>query len=129
MVEDRLKNIEQSLDDLHHGASSMGVRLESIETSLNGLRSSTNERFERVDDRLEELNRHMRVLHEDVKSDVRALAESLVAFEERVDRRFDAMSADNARHLTVLQDILRFHSRTLGDHEGRIKTLEGGTAR
>jgi hypothetical protein len=71
----------------------------------------------------------MRVLHEDVKGDVRALAESVILVGERMDREFGALAADSDRHLAFLEDVLRSHAQTFGDHEGRITALERKTRR
>jgi hypothetical protein len=80
-----------------------------------------------MDVRFEDLERHMRVLHEDAKGDIRALADSIILLGERMDRRFETMTGNHDRHLVVLEDVLRSHTRMFGDHEGRITALERET--
>jgi hypothetical protein len=91
-----------------------------IEERLDGI----DARLDGVDARVEDFGRHMRVLHEDLRSDLRALAESIVLLGERMDRRFDAMAADGERHTAVLEGVLRTHTAMVGSHDDRITALE-----
>ena len=95
-------------------------RFARIDQRLDGLTTSVADLKTGLDD----TNRHMRVFYEDVKGDIRMLAEHLAGLDARMARGFLELRQELASHLLPRDAALRDVAGRVTDHERRIGALE-----
>jgi chromosome segregation ATPase len=118
-VEQRLDQVEQRLDRVEQRLDQVEQRLDRVEQKVDRLAVDVST----IAGRLEDLHRHMLVLHEDVIDRIRAIGEH------------DTLRAEMRSEFKVLRDTLTQHIalsaatdrrfvHRLDDHERRITFLE-----
>lgn len=92
----------------------------SMERQFGEVGASLDRRFDMVDERFDKIDDRFRKIDlrfDKVEHDIRLVAEGPAAFEEKMDRRFDAMEAK-------FDDTINWAKDTLQNHEWRLTTLE-----
>jgi hypothetical protein len=96
----------------------MNARFDQVPT-----RDEMNARFDQVptrgemNARFDEVRRHVDVLYEDTRDDIRLLGEGLVTLGERMERGFADLRE-------LIAGSTRFWETAFANHEGRIRRLE-----
>jgi len=117
----RFDRIEQRLDRHDQRFEQIDRRFEGIDRrfeAIDGRFARIDDRFDEVNDRIEEVKRHSGVLIEDLRYQVRLVAEGFATFVEgryaqdqaRIDERFNetqALLRTSFEHLTRQDDQLR----------------------
>jgi chromosome segregation ATPase len=118
-LEQRVERVEQKVDRLEQRVERVEQRVERVDQKVDRLAADVST----VAVRLEDLDRHMHVLHEEAMDRIRALGEH------------DTLRAEMRSEFKSLRDVLTQHIalsdatdrrfvRRLDDHERRITSLE-----
>jgi hypothetical protein len=89
------------------------------ETRIISMLEDHGRRLDGHDERLDETNRRISVLHEDVLQKIGLLAEGMEAMRESLEQKIEAGIRKNWEDNAPMRAIL-------ADHERRLKDLEGG---
>lgn len=119
-VDQRFDRVEQRLDAHDRRFEQIDRRFEGIDRQFDGI----DRRFDEVNERVQEGNRHSGVLIEDLRYQVRLVAEGFATFVEgryaqdqaRIDERFNetqALIRTSFEHLTRQDDQFRQRIETL----------------
>jgi len=120
-LDERFNRIEQRLDGHDRRFEQIDRRFEGIDCRFEGIDrhfDGIDRRFDEVNERIEEVKRHSGVLIEDLRYQVRLVAEGFATFVEgrytqdqaRIDERFNetqALLRTSFEHLTRQDDQLR----------------------
>jgi regulator of replication initiation timing len=91
---------------------------------FDALRQETAERFENVDGQI----RHTHVLIEDLRSDLKTVAEGVVNVNEKLDRHIERMDRQRVEDRAADRVVFSHHQESLDDHEMRLSGLESARA-
>jgi len=110
MSEERLNQIDQRLD---------GLQAEFAE-----FRADTNRDFVNVRTDMDELRRHMGVLHEETLERIAAIPDHTPRLEAKIDQAVADITEAIGRRLDPLEAVVRSHSAALSRHEVEIASLK-----
>jgi chromosome segregation ATPase len=132
-VEQRLDRVEQRLDHVEQRLNHVEQRLDRVEQRLDRVEQKLDQVEQKVDrlaadvstvaERLEDLHRHMLVLHEDVIDRIRAIGEHHTLRPE-MQAEDKALRDTLTQHIALSDATDRRFVRRLDDHERRITFLE-----
>jgi archaellum component FlaC len=105
-VETRLDRVETRLDRVETRLDRVETRLDRVEMRLGGVET----RLGGVESRVEDLDRHMHVLHEDVIDRIRSLANPDAITKRDLQRGFDELREAIGRRLDPLEATVRRHT-------------------
>jgi len=98
---------------------------EETTQQITSLRQETTQRFEKVDERLQELKdtgRHTLVLVEDLRKQIQQVAEGVAG----ANQRLDAFKVEARAEVMEVRSFFTTHNKNL---EGRVQILEAKAAR
>lgn len=98
--------------------------LQETTRQIEALDQKTADRFEKVDSEI----RHTRVLIEDLRSDLKAVAEGVVNVNEKLDRHLERWERQRADDQAANRVVFSHHQERLDDHETRLTGLESARA-
>lgn len=81
--------------------------MESMHSQNTVAHAETRRQFAETRRQFEETNRHFDVVAEDLKSEIRMIAEGLIATNEKFDRRFDGLETKVDRNFAETQAMIR----------------------
>jgi hypothetical protein len=120
MSEERFDRVEQRLDRLEVGQNELRADLRAdvgrLESGQQQLRSGLEAHVSRLDGRIDDLDRHMHVLHEDVIARIAAIPEytgptkaemqqGFAELREAIDRRLDPLEATVRQHTIEIERL------------------------
>jgi len=100
------------------------ARFDGIDQRLERLEAGQTELRTSVDQRFDELRRHMGVLHEEALDRIAAVAEGFPRLEAKMDRKFAELTEAMGRRLDPLEAVVREHSASLRRHDIEIAALK-----
>ena len=120
-IDQRFERVDQRFEQIDQRFGQIDRRFEGIDRRFEGIDhrfNEENDRFDEVNERIEEVKRHSGVLIEDLRYQVRLVAEGFATFVEgryaqdqaRIDERFNetqALLRTSFEHLTRQDDQLR----------------------
>jgi chromosome segregation ATPase len=114
--------LDASVTTLDSKVIALDAKVTALDGKVTNLQGAVVALGTRLTAEVDRLDSRIDVQIEFVRDDIRKLAEGQLAFEERMNRRFDQFARDHWQQMAVLNSIL-------GNHERRISGLESSGER
>jgi chromosome segregation ATPase len=114
--DERLDRLDEKLD---RRAGELDGRLDHLDLRTDEIDKRLDRLDEKLDRRTEEIKRHFNVVAEELRSQIRTVAEGFVATNERLDR-FEVQMSEG------FDDVKSIIRLSFGDLDRRVQSLEKG---
>jgi hypothetical protein len=121
MSEERFDRIDERLDRVETGQTGLRADVARLEACQNDLRADLTGHVGRLEGRIDDLDRHMHVLHEEAMDRIAAMPESVDALRVEMVRGFAVITEAIDRRLDPLEITVRQHSMDIE----RLKQTRG----